>query len=93
LLSDSSKWRSRKRTIEKYLATQEEIDIVILNKSTDAFWQSESPFVLVECKNCTIKKAGKNEYVAFREKLLHRNGSSIKSRTMDSQTVINNALP
>jgi len=30
--------------------------------------------ILVECKNWTTKKAGKNEYVAFREKLINRRG-------------------
>lgn len=30
--------------------------------------------ILVECKNWTKKPAGKNEYVAFREKLENRRG-------------------
>jgi ActR/RegA family two-component response regulator len=29
----------------------EEIDIVVQNNSIDPFWQKESPYVLVECKN------------------------------------------
>ncbi|WP_437923328.1 response regulator [Sorangium sp. So ce291] len=29
----------------------EEIDILMQNSSTDPFWQKESPYVLVECKN------------------------------------------
>ncbi len=29
----------------------EELDILVRNDSTDAFWQKESPYILVECKN------------------------------------------
>lgn len=60
--------------IERMRTKTEEIDLVILNKSTDGIWQSESPLILAECKNWTTKKAGKNEYVAFREKLKNRRG-------------------
>ena len=60
--------------IERIRTKTEEIDLLILNKSTDGIWKSESPLILVECKNWTTKKAGKNEYVAFREKLINRRG-------------------
>ena len=29
----------------------EEIDVLVQNGSTDPFWQTESPYILVECKN------------------------------------------
>jgi len=60
--------------IERTRTKTEEIDLVILNKSDESFWKSESNLVLVECKNWTKKKAGKNEYVSFREKLINRKG-------------------
>jgi hypothetical protein len=60
--------------IERKRTRTEEIDLVILNKSDDAFWKNESNLILAECKNWTTKKAGKNEYVAFREKLENRKG-------------------
>jgi len=60
--------------IERIRTKTEEIDLVILNKSDESFWKSESNLVLVECKNWSKKKAGKNEYVSFREKLINRKG-------------------
>ena len=62
--------------IERKRTRTEEIDLVILNKSLKGIWQSESILILVECKNWTTKKAGKNEYIAFREKLVNRRGRS-----------------
>jgi len=62
------------KVIERVRTKTEEIDLVILNNANEGFWQSESPLVLAECKNWTTKKAGKNEYVAFREKLVNRRG-------------------
>lgn len=62
------------KIIERQRTKTEEIDLVILNKSTDGIWQSESTLILAECKNWTTKKTGKNEYVAFREKLVNRRG-------------------
>ncbi len=59
---------------ERKRTKTEEIDIVIMNKSEDNFWKSESSLILVECKNWANKPAGKNEYVAFREKLENRRG-------------------
>jgi hypothetical protein len=60
--------------IERKRTKTEEIDLVILNKTESGVWQTESILILVECKNWTTKKAGKNEYVAFREKLANRRG-------------------
>lgn len=60
--------------IERKRTRTEEIDLVILNKAKSEVWQTESVLILVECKNWTTKKAGKNEYVAFREKLMNRRG-------------------
>ena len=62
------------KIIERQRTKTEEIDLVILNKSSEGIWQSESTLILAECKNWTTKKAGKNEYVAFREKLINRRG-------------------
>ncbi|AGP38783.1 restriction endonuclease [Sorangium cellulosum] len=38
----------------------EEIDIIVQNGSTDPFWQKESPYLLVECKNWS-KHVGSKE--------------------------------
>lgn len=61
------------QVIERKRTKTEEIDIVIINNSEQSFWKSESNLILVECKNWN-KPAGKNEYVAFREKLENRRG-------------------
>lgn len=61
------------KIIERKRTKTEEIDIVIINDSEQNFWKSESNLILVECKNWN-KPAGKNEYVAFREKLENRRG-------------------
>jgi hypothetical protein len=60
--------------IERKRTKTEEIDIVIVNKSDQEIWKTESNLILVECKNWSKKPAGKNEYVAFREKLENRRG-------------------
>lgn len=60
------------KVIERIRTKTEEIDIVILNECKEGFLNSESSLILAECKNWTTKKAGKNEYVAFREKLINR---------------------
>jgi len=60
--------------IERKRTKTEEIDVVIVNNSEQSFWKAESNLILVECKNWTKKSAGKNEYVAFREKLENRRG-------------------
>lgn len=50
----------------------EEIDVLVQNHSTDAFWAKErSPYILIECKNWS-KPVGKNELVLFRAKLERR---------------------
>ena len=60
------------KVIERIRTKTEEIDLVILNECSEGIFKSESPLILAECKNWTTKKAGKNEYVAFREKLINR---------------------
>lgn len=50
----------------------EEIDVSVLNDSTDPRLRRESALILVECKNWS-SKCGKNEFVVFREKLENRN--------------------
>ncbi len=60
--------------IERKRTKTEEIDVVIVNKSDQEIWKTESNLILVECKNWTKNRAGKNEYVAFREKLGNRRG-------------------
>jgi hypothetical protein len=50
----------------------EEIDISVLNDSSDPRLRRESALVLAECKNWS-GKCGKDEFVVFREKLENRN--------------------
>ena len=61
------------KVIERLKTETEEIDLVILNKSTIPLWQKESSMILVECKNWS-KKCGKNELVIFKEKIANRKG-------------------
>jgi len=49
----------------------EEIDISIVNDSTEPRLRRESALILAECKNWT-SKCGKDEFVIFREKLENR---------------------
>lgn len=49
----------------------EEIDVMVLNKSTDPRFMRESAILLVECKNWS-GKCGKNEFVIFKEKIENR---------------------
>ena len=49
----------------------EEIDISVLNDSTEARLRREGAVILAECKNWT-GKCGKNEFVVFRAKLENR---------------------
>jgi len=53
----------------------EEIDISILNDSTEPRLRRESALLLAECKNWN-GKCGKSEFVVFREKLENRNRRS-----------------
>lgn len=57
--------------IDRLKTQTEEIDLVILNKSKETFWQKESQLLLVECKNWT-SKCGKSELVLFKEKIANR---------------------
>jgi ActR/RegA family two-component response regulator/Holliday junction resolvase-like predicted endonuclease len=60
---------------EKNLNTEtEEIDIVFRNEGQDPFWQKESSLILVECKNWTKNRVGKNEFVLFQTKMENRAG-------------------
>lgn len=59
--------------IERLRTETEDIDLVILNKSTSSIWQKESSLILVECKNWS-GKCGKNELVVFKEKIINRKG-------------------
>lgn len=52
----------------------EEIDLVFHNASRDPFWQKQSEIIMVECKNWHSQRVGKNELVAFREKMENRYG-------------------
>ena len=49
----------------------EEIDLLLLNSSTDPRFSRESAILLVECKNWS-GKCGKNEFVIFKEKVENR---------------------
>jgi len=51
----------------------EEIDISVLNSSSDPHFIREEALILVECKNWT-SKCGKNEFVVFKEKMENRKG-------------------
>lgn len=61
------------KIIERLKTQTEEIDLVILNKSSVPLWQKESALILVECKNWS-SKCGKNELVVFKEKIINRKG-------------------
>lgn len=52
----------------------EEIDLVFRNDSREPAWQKESQIILVECKNWRSQRAGKNEFVLFKEKMENRAG-------------------
>ncbi len=58
---------------ERVRTATEEIDILILNKSSESIWNKESSLVLIECKNWS-SKCGKDEFVVFKEKLANRYG-------------------
>jgi hypothetical protein len=49
----------------------EEIDIAVLNDSTDPRFKRESAILLAECKNWS-SKCGKSEFVLFKEKIENR---------------------
>ena len=49
----------------------EEIDLIVLNNSTDPRFSRESAILLIECKNWS-KKCGKNELVVFKAKVENR---------------------
>jgi hypothetical protein len=51
----------------------EEIDISVLNSSSDPRFVREEVLILVECKNW-MSKCGKNEFVLFKEKMENRKG-------------------
>jgi len=53
----------------------EEIDISVLNDSTDPRFRREGAIFLAECKNWT-GKCGKNEFVLFHQKIENRNQRS-----------------
>lgn len=52
----------------------EEIDIVYRNESQHPTWQKEGSLILIECKNWLSKRVGKNEFVAFEQKIENRAG-------------------
>jgi hypothetical protein len=59
-------------TVTDRLRTEtEEIDLTILNDSTDPRFKREDALLLVECKNWA-SKCGKNEFVIFKEKIENR---------------------
>jgi predicted helicase len=61
--------------VDRNINTQdEEIDIVYRNESNHPTWQKESTLILVECKNWTGNRVGKNEFVLFQEKIENRSG-------------------
>lgn len=39
----------------------EELDILVQNNSTDPFWQKESSYILVECKNWSTQRVGSKD--------------------------------
>jgi hypothetical protein len=49
----------------------EEIDITVLNDSSDPRLRREGAIILVECKNWS-RRCGKNEFVIFKEKIANR---------------------
>lgn len=51
----------------------EEIDLLIRNESSHPFWQRQSPYLLVECKNWS-SRIGAPEFTRFVTKMKHRYG-------------------
>lgn len=49
----------------------EEIDLMFRNESSDAFWNQQGPFVMVECKSWS-KKVGRAELDVFASKMSRR---------------------
>jgi DNA-binding response OmpR family regulator len=56
-------------------SVDEEIDIVVRNESSDAFWLKQGTYLLAECKNWSTS-VGRIEFDAFRGKLQRRSGQS-----------------
>jgi len=52
-----------------------ETDLIMRNELNDLFFQKFKPYILVECKN-TSSSVGKNEFIAFYDKLANTNGLS-----------------
>lgn len=64
-------WRSIagfEKTSRNQQNQDEEIDLVVMNQSSDEFWRKESSFFLVECKNWT-SKVGPNEIDRLSQKV------------------------
>lgn len=58
------------------ITQDEEIDILIGNNRSEPFWLNQGPLILVECKNWSKNKVGKNEFLIFRQKIANRSGRS-----------------
>jgi DNA-binding NarL/FixJ family response regulator len=69
-------WRSIpgfEETLRNVRSPSEEIDLVVVNKSTDEFWRRESNLFVVECKNWSTKVDPK-ELIHFISKIQSRSG-------------------
>ncbi|MCK4260207.1 MAG: hypothetical protein KAX49_14610 [Halanaerobiales bacterium] len=49
---------------------------MIGNNRAESFWVNQGSSILVECKNWSAKKVGKNEFVLFKDKIANRSGRS-----------------
>lgn len=56
----------------------EEIDLVILNESTEEFWRRFGTVILVECKNWSRRRPGVKEFAAFAAKIAERGSENCR---------------
>lgn len=69
-------WRSIpgfEKTVPNRQSPDEEIDLVVVNQSTDEFWKRESSIFLIECKNW-MTKVDPTEIDRFFLKIVRRQG-------------------
>jgi hypothetical protein len=52
----------------------EELDIIVRNESIDPFWSKQGPFIIIECKNWSKQKVGRNELDSFAAKMSRKAG-------------------
>ena len=63
------------QTMTNRQSIDEEIDLVVRNESTDAFWSKQGSYLLGECKNWS-SAVDRKEFDAFRSKMARGAGQS-----------------